>query len=68
MGAKGQGPKRRAGMIGKRAYGAEVEGGHLSIPAQPFCCPCKCSEMYLNKKQTKKTADYLRSSNNVLRF
>lgn len=40
----GEGPeKRRAGMIGKRKYGAEEEEGHLSVPARPFCCPCNCS-------------------------
>lgn len=43
--AKGEGPERRAGMIGRRKYGAEEEEeeeGHLSIPARPFCFPCNC--------------------------
>lgn len=36
--AEGEGPESRAGITGRRKYGV-VEVGHLSVPAQPFCCP-----------------------------
>lgn len=40
--AMGERTERRAGITGKRKYGAVVEEGHLSDPVQPFCCPCDC--------------------------